>query len=539
MDGIKEEIFETFESCDDPMEVNQTLSISMEERNPWVSKDLREFVFYHCPECEFQSPMENQFYQHAVNTHEKAKEVFEEPEYCEPLLEDNVYRNPSSNSVHTLAQSNKNLTVLEETSADLVAEEYAELHMEPLYHNSIERAEKFIEELYTQKVKLKCPLCDEKLNSRVNFDLHQAAVHRWTLFETKPSCVKSETKKKEVLKISKENGRFSCPFKCGLHFKDEQTLKSHLVYDLDTMCIKACKGSKARKNKPEPRKYTCLTCDKDFRLFNKLKIHMKMKHGGINCRYCGNAYGTIEGLKKHLYKHHGHGDPPVHKKSVICEHCGKSVASNHIKNHVDNYHTEGEWMCEECGESFRYKSLLASHKSKQHPTLNCNLCNKQFKCGSNLNDHKRRAHQDNSKRFCEFCRKMFANGAELFKHFTDSHPGMDCPAKLGVEFFQCENCHKILASAEALYTHYKLTHKIIYKGLDLLRMCDKVSTKCPECQQISNSYMECVNHYLDNHGPDLDKELKNQGNKDRLLYCQSCDFKTRLTKSYVNHRKLH
>ena len=50
MDGIKEEVFETFENCDDPMEVNQTLSISMEERNPWVSKDLREFVFYHCHE---------------------------------------------------------------------------------------------------------------------------------------------------------------------------------------------------------------------------------------------------------------------------------------------------------------------------------------------------------------------------------------------------------------------------------------------------------------------------------------------------------
>ena len=80
MDGIKEEIFETCESFDDPLayhsnikdegdgEVDPIFSISigepndiLSEKNPWASKELKDFVFYHCPECEFQSQVENQF----------------------------------------------------------------------------------------------------------------------------------------------------------------------------------------------------------------------------------------------------------------------------------------------------------------------------------------------------------------------------------------------------------------------------------------------------------------------------------------------
>ena len=341
MDGIKKEIFETCESFDDPLayhsnikdeeEVNPTFSISMEEpndflseKNPWVSKELKDFVFYHCPECEFQSQMENQFYQHAVNSHEKAKEVFEEPEYCEPFIEDYdppslpvnetdwyVYPNQPPNSVHTLTDDDliKDSTLIEEKLEDVVAKEYGELHLEPLYHNSIARAEIFIEELQRNKhLKFKCPLysCDENFNSRELFFLHQASVHNWSLFEAQRRSVKSETKKKEVLKISKENGRFPCPFKCGSHFENEQTLKAHLVYDLNIKCIKGCKSTKNSVKLPKQGRYrfTCLICDKDCSSAGVLKIHMKKNHGGINCHHCGNSYGTLGELYKHIRKHH-------------------------------------------------------------------------------------------------------------------------------------------------------------------------------------------------------------------------------------------
>ena len=315
MNGIKEEIFADDDVCLDPIvhldvkneaELDPTFSIHLEEdedfisdRNPWVSKDLKKFLFYHCPECEFQSPVEDQFYLHAVNTHEKAKEAFEEPEsYYEPLLVDfdpakftdwYEYPNQPPNSVHTLTNDNlvKDSTVIEEKLEDIVAEEFSELHIEPLYHNSIERAEKFIED-QNQKMNLVCPLCQKNLKSRLHFDLHQATLHNWTLFETKESCVKSETKKKEVL-IYQEQGRFPCPFKCGTSCANQQTLRSHLIYDPDTKCIKACKGTP----KEPTKKLQCPTCDKECRSRKFLKIHMKKKHGGINCHHCGKTYSTI------------------------------------------------------------------------------------------------------------------------------------------------------------------------------------------------------------------------------------------------------
>merc|ERR1711894_16668 len=78
------------------------------EINPWASKDLKEFLFYNCPECEYRASFEPDFYDHALSTHpnakdvykasnevevyvrqkEKVKEVLEEPEYCDTFLED-------------------------------------------------------------------------------------------------------------------------------------------------------------------------------------------------------------------------------------------------------------------------------------------------------------------------------------------------------------------------------------------------------------------------------------------------------------------
>ena len=568
MDGIKQEILDSYDHIhiEYPRprvkleESYPTLSISMEtddflgERNPWASKDLKQFIFYHCPECDYESPVENDFYLHAVGAHERAKEVFEPPQYCDPLLVDYdpikpafnrgdwyVYPDQPPNTVHALPIEETDSTVIEEKHEELVSKEYSTLHLEPLYHNSIEKAEQFIEDLKVPKENIVCVPCKKSFNAREHFDLHQLTVHNWNLFTSSANQIPTENANKKEIKIFQENGKYPCPFNCGASYKVQGNLMSHLVQDQVTRAIISCKANAGIKgSKPRAGRFTCLNCEKVCMNFSVLKAHMKKKHGGINCGHCGSAYSTIYSLKKHIQKNHG-GLPrksSCSTKSVICEHCGKLVKSKMIKRHVDLYHSEGVAMCEECGESFQNKMILSEHKRTKHG-LNCDLCGKQFKTKKDLIIHNRNIHQDVSKRFCKVCQKTFANAAELFKHFGESHPQMECPAKLGADLYQCRKCLKILASQVALYTHYKLTHKIRYKGHELLKECDQVPTKCPECQIVSNSYMECVNHYFDTHGIDLHKELKNQGNRDRLLYCLMCDYKTRLTTSYHNHIKLH
>ena len=72
---------------EDSNESNPVLSIAMDtseqatsdiksEINPWASKDLKEFLFYNCPECEYRASFEPDFYDHALSTHPKAKDNY-------------------------------------------------------------------------------------------------------------------------------------------------------------------------------------------------------------------------------------------------------------------------------------------------------------------------------------------------------------------------------------------------------------------------------------------------------------------------------
>ena len=183
--------------------------------------------------------------------------------------------------------------------------------------------------------------------------------------------------------------------------------------------------------------------------------------------------------------------------------------------------------------------ITDNHTNENHKKEICDKCGKEFKTSSYLKEHKRLVHQDTSKRFCEICQKMFSNAAELYKHFCDQHPYNECPSRLGVDFYQCFMCQKVLASQAALYTHLKLTHKSKLKGKELTIKCDAVPTKCPKCDFVLDSFMECIDHILDNHGLEIPTELKMQSGRNRNLYCLQCSFESKIVESYVQHRKLH
>ena len=44
-------------------------------KNPWVVKNLKDFQFYVCPECDVKEKFLETFLQHALNEHDKAKET--------------------------------------------------------------------------------------------------------------------------------------------------------------------------------------------------------------------------------------------------------------------------------------------------------------------------------------------------------------------------------------------------------------------------------------------------------------------------------
>ena len=576
------------------------------DSNPWSSKNLKEFLFYNCPECEYLGSFESDFYEHAVSTHPKAKEVFE-PESAPTIqtVDDKVQilAVPPPNTDFQLDVVFEQKTVLEEKPLDLVAEEASELKdIETVTLESpLERAEHFIEEHLEAETKVKRPIvcpsdnCKKYFLTRTEFDVHQAKVHKWQIFKTPESCVTAI--KNEMELVRGDNGLISCPFKCGKTVTHEVTMLAHLIFDKeDSKKIISCKtkerleefplvhgryfcpfnkecgksfgGLQALKahliyakesnevisciwkNNPkngrknikinvnceccqlhftdalEYEKHiykTCLQCKKTFTNPSRLEIHMKTVHGtGLKCRECDSVFDSHKKLKDHVAVVHK-GEAP--KFTLICEHCGEPFETPfRLEQHIALYHGDGETshMCDKCGDVFKTPVDLQNHKSEKH---------KKKK--------KKPIIQDESKRFCEFCQKMFANAAELFKHFCDQHPDHECPAKPGVDFYQCYMCQKVLASKTALYTHLKLTHKTIVTGHELMKKCDQVPTKCPECNVVLPSYMECIDHFLDNHGLEIPEKLKMNIGTDRFLYCRQCSFQSRSVQAYSQHRNLH
>ena len=60
--------------------------IEPKSENPWNVPSLQEFLKFVCPECDFNSKDENEFHWHALENHDKAKEIWSKSvqnRYCE------------------------------------------------------------------------------------------------------------------------------------------------------------------------------------------------------------------------------------------------------------------------------------------------------------------------------------------------------------------------------------------------------------------------------------------------------------------------
>ena len=172
---------------EDSNESNPVLSIAMDtseqatsdmksEINPWASKDLKEFLFYNCPECEYRASFEPDFYDHALSTHPKAKDVYEALDDVKEIYvpqNDNgwyVYPDQPPNSVHTLTNDPtiKDSIVLEEMYIELIAEEYSDLKCSSSLFPSMEKVEIFMEKMDLFRVK--CPDCGVKFSSQTDLE---------------------------------------------------------------------------------------------------------------------------------------------------------------------------------------------------------------------------------------------------------------------------------------------------------------------------------------------------------------------------------
>nr|XP_060616420.1 zinc finger protein 883-like [Anolis sagrei ordinatus] len=160
------------------------------------------------------------------------------------------------------------------------------------------------------------------------------------------------------------------------------------------------------------------------------------------CQECGKHFAYRSLLMAHQRLH-------TREKPYKCQECGKSfMKSSHLVKH-ERFHTgEKPYRCQECGKCFAYSSHLVSHKRLHtgEKPYKCQECGKCFAYSSHLVKHKR-LHTGEKPYKCQECGECFTQNTHLMEHWG-SHTG-EKP-------YKCQECGKCFVRSSSLVTHQRV-----------------------------------------------------------------------------------
>ena len=306
-------------------------------------------------------------------------------------------------------------------------------------------------------------------------------------------------------KETKSQGKSYRCIKCQAVFSTLPTLRDHL----------------------QKHEFRCALCLKTFLSKALLKKHLKRVHSSeqkinteFNCDFCGDKFKKSRPRDRHVFYNHSTNPTSFH----MCEKCGKYFFDKQdLLDHFKSVHEKcTKFVCEECGYVCDRKGTLDGHIRQKHrqegTEITCEQCGKTV-LKKRIKRHNERYHQDESLRKCQECFVVFANAAELYKHYQANHQVENCPVQVdGYRVFECHLCKKILASSAAHYTHLKLTHKTRISAVDL-SIATQGKQTCSTCRQTFDSIKDLIKHFVQDH-KDIDCEVPRSNHRFR---CDDCD----------------
>ena len=161
----------------------------------------------------------------------------------------------------------------------------------------------------------------------------------------------------------------------------------------------------------------------------------------IWCKICIDSFGSIKELNEHHRKDH---------RIVDCEQCDKKLATQSSLNKHMYLHNDLRFVCEDCGQSFPFKSRLEQHQITHETELSfmCKHkgCSRGFK---NKGDFNRHMHSHEDVWFkCNSC--LYKNKD---KRNRDSHMRTHQEKGIGLECYHCECCGKVMQFSTQLKCH--------------------------------------------------------------------------------------
>ena len=460
--------------------------------NPWCVKNIQEFLYFCCPECDIKDQSQELFIKHALDHHPDSREylinlqikteVFDDETYdnyedsesfyygemvdCEIKEEINEQvKNLSSKKPKIKGSELKLLIKLVEQSGlndvgkfcsqkrnviwTKIAEDFniTTGHVKTVeqvrhkWNNYLHKKDSYslldVSEKRSNELQLLITLVEQNGLTEVGkFDSHRKVIWKKITEDFNQSMGLDRTVKQVrhkwnnyVHNKEKEFGKSSENISVKSEIKEE-------LLDPSTGTFNNGDTSNPEKVTKKPRKK---------KLKEEQEIDLKFK-----CEVCGKGYGRE--FKLDLHKKKVHGIINISK----CETCNKEFSSRcHLNYHVKSVHEKSlSVICDLCGNTFSNQTSLQRHHQNVHQKIKnyvCNFCSKAFSESKDLKMHIKCVHEGVKEHVCYTCGQAFGMRKSLNRHIKNIHDG--------IKDNICEFCFKAYSDKAKLNEHIKNFHE--------------------------------------------------------------------------------
>ncbi|KAF6198532.1 hypothetical protein GE061_008280 [Apolygus lucorum] len=164
-----------------------------------------------------------------------------------------------------------------------------------------------------------------------------------------------------------------------------------------------------------PLPVTCPECSEKFDSLAAWRKHNRRYHRSrlSKCSFCGRTFPSEYDVRVHERSHTG-------ERPYRCTFCGRGFARKSILDVHTTLHTgRRDYVCSDCGSAFNRKSKLDVHRAEHTDShVQCQTCQKTFKCKAYLTTHLKTHERDSTSVSCADCGRSFTSRRGLRSHLS-------------------------------------------------------------------------------------------------------------------------